>query len=59
MDLIEILHFNSEKFKILESEVQALNTFYNETDSSKSYGQDLSQVVESTLSIFQYAFVLI
>lgn len=41
MDLIEMLHFNPEKFKILESKVKAVNIFYNETDA-KSYGQDLS-----------------
>lgn len=41
MDLIEILHFNSEKFKILEGKVKVLNILYNKTDS-KNYWQDLS-----------------
>jgi hypothetical protein len=41
MDLIEILHFNPEEFKILKSEIKALNISYNES-ASKNYGQNLS-----------------
>lgn len=47
--------FHSEKFKILESEVKALNTFNNETDS-KSYGQDLSQVHGMYIKNFSVCF---